>query len=70
MSLVEEQITEEKKKKKSRLKIVVAAVLGFILLLGAGSGLGSLYLRLQGEKNLKMSRVNAKKVEKILLLFQ
>lgn len=50
---MEEQITEEKKKKKSRLKIVVAAVLGFILLLGAGSGLGFLYLRFQGEKNLK-----------------
>lgn len=53
MSLVEKQISEEKKKKKSRLKIMAAAVLGCILLLAAGSGLGFLYLRFQGEKNLK-----------------
>ena len=50
---MEKQITEGKKKKKSRLKIA-AAVLGMIvLLIAAGSGLGFLYLRFQGEKNLK-----------------
>ena len=54
MSLVKEQIIKEKKKKKSRLKIIVSTVLGFILLIAAGSGLGFLYLRFQGEKNLKI----------------
>ena len=49
---MEKQITEEKKKKKSRLKIVAAAVLGCILLLGAGSGLGFLYLRIPGERKI------------------
>lgn len=44
---------EGKKKKKSRLKIMAIAVLGFILLIVAGSGLGFLYLRFQGERNLK-----------------
>lgn len=45
---------ENRKKKKSRLKIAVAAVLGILLLIAAGGGLGFLYLRFQGERNLKI----------------
>lgn len=50
---MDEQKTEKKKKKKSRLKIAAAVVLGIIVLAAAGGGLGFLYLRYQGEKNLK-----------------
>lgn len=53
MSSVEEQVNEEKKKIKSRLKKIAATLLGIILLIAAGSSLGFLYLRYQGEKNLK-----------------
>lgn len=53
MSSVEEQINERKKKQKSGLKMMMAAVLGIILLFTVGIGLGFLYLRYQGEKDLK-----------------